>query len=641
MKKNTVKLFILAAMLGGSLSAHAQYKPARVTMKEADVKRLKVLSQELTAAYEARHAEAVRLAEINNWPLIIKKDDGSVSTLDRVVDGKPLYKGNYNVGSALTSRTNALQPNGSLGLNLTGEFPEGDVMTVGVWDGGYPLANHNDLTDRTIPSDNDPDLGIALHPTHVTGTVIGNGASAGNSKGMASKAVVKSYTWNNDAGEMAEFAIEYILSNHSYGLNSEGLDPSAPIRGTYTGDSRSVDLIMFDAPYYLPVFAAGNDNDISGMYDLMTDMSLAKNAIAVAAVKQVDSYVSSESVEITEFSSWGPSNDNRIKPDIATKGEDVYSCSDAGPSAHAYENGTSMASPGIMGSLTLIQQYYSILHPSQDDHRNFMRSATLRGLVAHSADEAGLAPGPDPIYGWGLMNSKRAAEILKAASTNSGAKIQELVLLPGAANTQTFQVIASGTEPLVATLAWTDPASSATAVGSSTVTQVNNLDIKITKGTNSYYPWRLMNDDNHLAINDGPNNVDNVEKVEIPNASGTYTITISHKKTTLVNPNGEPQQAFSLILTGITDIPAGLDDVNQKMFTVWPNPANSVLNISFGNGIEEGASATFYDIQGRLVRTAKLTNVDNAIDVQDLAKGLYVVSVTNGNKTEIEKVIIK
>jgi len=641
MKKNTVKLFILAAMLGGSLSAHAQSRQARVTIKDGDVKRLKELSQEFTAAYEAKHAEALRLAEINNWPLIIKGENGSISTLDVVRDGRPFYKGTNNAGSAITSRTNALQPGGSLGLNLTGEFADGGLMNVGIWDGGYPRSTHNDLTNRTVPGDADTDFDVELHPTHVTGTVIGDGSSASNAKGMATKATVESYTWNNDIGEMTNFAaFGGILSNHSYGTDASQVDPAflQLLRGTYGDDARQVDLLMFDAPYYLPIFAAGNDN-AAGSYDLLTDKSLAKNAMAVAAVKQVDNYTDASSVEITSFSSYGPSNDNRIKPDISSKGENVYSCSNTGNSAHVYENGTSMAAPGITGSLTLIQQYYATLHPSDDGNRNFMRSATLKALVAHSADEAGEAPGPDPIYGWGLMNAKRAAEIIKADSMNTSAKIQELILLPNAP--QTFTVQASGTEPLIATLAWTDPAASAGANGSSAVTLINNLDIKITKGSNTYYPWRLLNDGSHLAANDAVNSVDNVEKVEVPGASGTYTVTISHKKNTLVNPNGSPEQAFSLIFSGVQNGPLGLNDINQKMFTVWPNPANNVLNITFGNGIQEGASAVFYDVQGRLVKAANLTNVDNAVDVQDLAKGIYVVSVTNGGKTEIEKVVIK
>lgn len=639
MKKNTVKLFMLALMLGSGIIAHSQdVKGAKVAISQTDAKRMQEVATELKREYAAKYDEAVKLAKINNWPLEIKKDDGNISMLTEVRDGVPFYTGTHNVGSALTSRTNHLQPGGSLGLELTGAFDDGEYMVVGVWDGGYARTLHNDLIGRLSTGDTDGE--IAYHPTHVTGTIIGSGASAANSKGMAPGAHVVNYTYGADAGEMEGFALfGYTLSNHSYGIDQSQFPESylQLYRGTYDDLARGVDKITFDAPYYQPVYAAGNDgNGVS--YDILTDRSVSKNGIAVAAVNQVNNYTDETSVVAASFTSFGPTNDNRIKPDIATKGTNVYSTSHQNNTAHAYEQGTSMAAPGITGSLTLLQQYYANLH-STAGTKTFMRSSTVRALVAHCADEAGLAPGPDPVYGYGLMNSKRAAEIIKADHENGSAKIQELILTPG--QTFTYNVTASGTEPLIATLAWTDPPANATNNGSSTSVLINNLDIKVTKGGETHYPWRLGNDGSYTAVNDGANNVDNIEKVEVPGASGTYTITITHKKSTLVNPNGTPQQAYSLVVSGINGIPAGVEDFTDKMFSVWPNPANDVLNISFRDGVEKNASASIYDIQGRLVRNVALTGADNQLDVQGLSKGVYVVSVTNGSKTDVQKVVIK
>lgn len=633
-----MKLFVLALVLGGSVSAFSQVRFAKAEVKPEESRRLQELSTELKKNYEIKYAEAVRLAELNNWPLVIKGENDKVSTLTKVENGVPYYTSADNVGSAITSRTNHLQPGGSLALNLTGEFSAEEPMVVGVWDGGYPRATHNDLTGRTSQGDNGGE--VNFHPTHVTGTIIGSGASKAAAKGMAPKAYTTNYTYASDGGEMADFALfGYVLSNHSYGIDQTQFPEEylQQYRGTYDSYSREVDQIMFDAPYYQPVFAAGNDGD-GVSYDRLTDRSVSKNGIAVAAVYEVDDYADETSVLITGFSSFGPTNDKRIKPDISTKGINVNSCSNSSNTAHEDSQGTSMACPGITGTLTLLQQYYSILHPSTTGTRNFMKSATVRALVAHSADEAGLAPGPDPVYGWGLMNAKRAAEILAADSQNTSADIRELVLTPG--QTYTFDVNASGTEPLIVTMAWTDPAAPEANNGSSAVTLINNLDVKVIKGATTYYPWKL-DSSGEFAINTADNNVDNIEKIEVPNATGAYTITVKHKKTTLVNPNGDAQQEYSLILSGITGVPAGLEDINDKMFSVWPNPANDVLNISFANGVEQGASATIYDVQGRLVRNTQLMGTDNVIGVQDLAKGLYIVSVTNGGKTEVEKVIIK
>lgn len=639
MKKNTVRLYVLALVLGGSVSAFAQGRPAKADIKDTNVKGLIELSREFENKYEKDYAEAVKLAAINNWPLVIKGENEKVSVLTKVsAEGIPLYTTTSNAGSAITSRANHLQPGGSLGLNLTGEFANGDVMYAGVWDGGYPLSNHLDLQGRVLPYDGGNSAVSSYHPTHVTATIIGAGINTPLAKGLAPKAIVLSSNFQSDFPEMTDFAAEgYILSNHSYGLDQAQIPPSQlqAMLGSYDEYSQSVDKITFAAPYYLPVVAAGNDGDQT--YDRLTDRSVSKNAIAVAAVTQVNQYTGPGSVTYANFSSWGPTNDFRIKPDISSKGVQVYSASNANVSAHAYDQGTSMAAPGVTGAILLLQQYYSNLHPNAGANRNFMRSSTVRGLVAHTADEAGDADGPDPIYGWGLLNAKKAAELLAADVAGTSAKIEELVLLPG--QTYTKQVVASGAESLIATLAWTDPAGTVTMNSTKSVL-VNNLDITVTKDGVTYYPWKL--DGSGQLAEKGVNNADNIEKVEINNAAGVYTITISHKNATLVNPNGSPQQAYSLLVSGITGVPAGLEDVNKtSMFSLWPNPAQDELNISLIAGVEKDATAAIYDVQGRLVLSAALTAVDNVINVQGLVKGIYMVTIKNGDKSEVKKVIIK
>lgn len=634
MKKNTVRLFVLAMTFAGGLSASAQtlVKPStKANISEANAS---AKYQVAKAKYEKEYAKALNLAKINNWPLTIEKADGGLSTLVKVTEtGQPVYLTTTNAGSAITSRANYLMPGGESGLNLTGEFADGPML-LGIWDGGYPLSTHQQLVGRT--SIYDGGTGSSFHPTHVTGTVIGSGVGNANAKGMASKAAVASFTYAGDGPEMRNNAAYFILSNHSYGFDVSGWSDALKeqTRGSYIDESQEVDQIMFDNPYYQPVFAAGNDGDFK--YDRLTDRSVSKNGIAVAAVYQVDNYINDSSVQAADFTSWGPTNDNRIKPDISNKGVAVLSASNTGSTAYALSQGTSMAAPGVTGALALVQQYYAILHtPTGATEKTYMRSATVRALIAHTADEAGVVPGPDPVYGWGLLNVKRAAEVLAADAANTSASIEELVLTPGQVITRT--VTALGSEPLIATMAWTDPAGSIT--NSNTAVLVNDLDIKLTKGATTIYPWKL----DALGENAerGLNSVDNTEKVEIDNPSGNYTLTISHKKATLQNPNGTPQQAYSLILSGITSIPAGLADSSVKMFTVWPNPANEQLNISFASGVENNASVVIYDVQGRKVMASSLLNTDNVLNLQGLAKGVYMVNVTNGEKTEVEKVIIK
>ena len=107
---------------------------------------------------------------------------------------------------------------------------------------------------------------------------------------------------------------------------------------------------------------------------------------------------------------------------------------------------------------------------------------------------------------------------------------------------------------------WTDIAGTPTGAVLDPTTKmlVNDLDLRITKDTSTYYPWKLIAaSPSNAATNSGDNNTDNVEKVEVSSpVAGQYTITVTHKGTLSSSQN------FSLIISGIVttvNIPA---DVN-------------------------------------------------------------------------------
>src|SRR5690606_36948784 len=79
-------------------------------------------------------------------------------------------------------------------------------------------------------------------------------------------------------------------------------------------------------------------------------------------------------------------------------------------------------------------------------------------------------------------------------------------------------------------------------------TLVNDLDLRISKGTSNFYPWSLDPYNPAAAANRNMKNyVDNVEVVLIENpAPGNYTLTVSHEGYMSSNQN------FSLIITGAT-----------------------------------------------------------------------------------------
>lgn len=66
---------------------------------------------------------------------------------------------------------------------------------------------------------------------------------------------------------------------------------------------------------------------------------------------------------MSSFSSWGPTDDGRIKPDIVADGVSVFSTTATHDSSYGYKSGTSMATPNAAGSLLLLQELSQQLSP--------------------------------------------------------------------------------------------------------------------------------------------------------------------------------------------------------------------------------------------------------------------------------------
>lgn len=645
MKKNTVKGFVLFGMLVVALSVNAQSKNKYTILTAQEQK---TLAEELKQQNAAAKQKAIAKAKEMGWPLVIKKDNGTVQELMKLTDeGEPIYYTTFNAGSAITSRANRVYPGGSAGLSLTGAG-----VAAGIWDGGQVRVTHNTFASgRVVQMDSGTD--VELHPTHVAGTIVGNGGNQANARGIAYQATLKAYDWDSDTSEMRGVADQIVASNHSYGLAASGSTPVG-IFGKYNGDAREVDRIAFDFPYYQPCWAAGNDrgsdvNSSKAGFDLLSQAGVSKNVITVAAVRQVNDYdaIQPSDVELASFTNFGPSDDFRIKPNIATKGVNVYSSSNTSNSAYITESGTSMATPGITGVIVLLQQHFSNLYPPAEDDEeqlpNYMTSASVRGLLSHTADEIGDDDGPDAKTGWGLVNTERAAAVLSAHAENSTTVVfDERKLAEG--ETYELQVLAEDAGKLSASISWTDPEGTQanSATDSSVAALVNNLDLRITKGTEVHYPWKLNTSFGNPYAVTGDNNVDNFEKVDVYEASGTYTITISHKgDLTRPRPSNDHSQDYTLIVTGITQV-AGIKKVEADALMVWPNPANAFVNVQLADGaFASDAIITVFDIQGREVFAKKAVSTVERIDTSSFGSGVYFVKLNNGGKQQIKKFIVK
>lgn len=542
--------------------------------------------------------EAVARARALNRPVRMERPDGTVKEVARVDEaGHLVYWVTHNDKAAISTAADL--------MHVSPVAVSGAGVVIGMWDGGAGRATHQEFDGgRMLIQDGSAPIN---HATHVGGTLAAGGAVA-RAKGMAFEAVVHSYDWNDDKAEMASRAATapgqidaLYLSNHSYGIitgwyrtggtnpayiwygsgtNQDALDPRF---GQYNTFSRDSDAIAYDAPYYLIFRSAGNDrvdnpnvgqtvqlspsttatvtydpalhppgdNVYRGGYDTLGFDSVAKNVLTVGSV--ADAVTSGlrdvSKATMSGFSSWGPTDDGRIKPDLVANGEELYSSLNGGNASYGNFSGTSMSAPNATGTAALLVEAFSRLFPGEA-----MRASTLKGLLIHTADDLG-TPGPNYQFGWGLINGKAALDFLEdyQAHPEKGRMVE--ATLSSAVVSLSYDFVWDGVTPIRATLSWTDPAGAATTSSDLRSPRLrNNLDLRIVGPDNqSVYPyvmpfvgtWTVESMSEPATT--GVNNTDNVEQVYIaaPPESGVYRVVVSYQGS-LTNQ----EQTFSLLVDG-------------------------------------------------------------------------------------------
>lgn len=591
-------------------------------------------ANEKAQLFKVKKAEALKYAEENDIPVFIDNKDVFMELMSIDADGNPQYYMTENEVAAKTISTNKVHTGGGNGLNLNGSG-----MTVHEWDGGAVRATHQELTGRVTQGDGASTT--HYHAQHVAGTLIGSGVVS-SAKGMAPEAQLRAFDWNSDESEMAtEAANGALVSNHSYGYgrgwswngsswtwygNTSISSQEDYLFGFYDTQARDWDIIAHNAPNYLIVKSAGNDRGDGpsngaypqdGPYDCISHSGVSKNILTVGAVEDISNgYSQASDVVMSSFSSWGPCDDSRIKPDIVANGVGLYSADVDNDSDYQSLSGTSMSSPSTTGSLLLLQEHYNDLKGGS----NFMKAATLKALVIHTADEAGANIGPDYQYGWGLMNTLKAAQTI--SEDQSLNVLDELNLANGANYQRT--VIAKGTEPIKVTIVWTDVAGTPTSnsLDPSTSMLVNDLDLRLNEGANDYYPWSLTaSSPSAAATNNGENNRDNVEVVYIanPTADASYTITVDHDGTI-----SGGSQDFSIIISGIKTV-STLPPV--AAFNQSATNINTGQSISFSDQSTNAPSSWSWSFPGGTPSTSSAQNPSVTYNTV----GTYSVTLTTTN----------
>lgn len=553
-----------------------------------------------------QEAELAQRSAITNFALQNGVDiegvdpDGSGMLLVRFVNGLPQSYISQNSVSAQTIATDKVRTNGGFGLNLTGQG-----LTIGLWDEGDVLTNHIEFgTNLWRVVDKDGVTGVARHSTHVAGTLAADGKDSG-AIGMSPKASIHACNFVDDLIEVPPAVTNGLkLSNHSYAyqrgwgtITLSGIayrmwwgDTNLSqnedyLFGFYESTAQDIDRAHYLGNSYLQVWAAGNergpkgspnatqpvghyitdgfflypiftvtralDGDAGG-YDSLPNQMCAKNNLSVGSVADLPGgYTNAASVLVSSFTSFGPTDDGRIKPDVAANGELLRSTVETGTTAYDNESGTSMASPSVAGSVNLLREHWFNLFGTNRQPW----ASTLKGLVIHTADEAGPTVGPDYQIGWGLMNTRRAALLISSNAAYATRQfIKEFSLING--NSVEYQFQATGTEPVTFTIVWTDPPGPIPPymIDPTNRVLVNDLDLRIIapNGTTNF-PFVLNPAARTNAATTADNVRDNVEQVVITNpvTNGNYTVRVTHKGN-LVNDFGTNSlQRFSLAAFGV------------------------------------------------------------------------------------------
>jgi subtilisin family serine protease len=440
------------------------------------------------------------------------------------VDQARLQLGLDGAGQIVAVTDTGLDVQADVLANANPDFPAARVA------GGFSPHDMNPTCTEQVWDDHHG------HGTHVAGSVLGSGARspAGRSfAGMAPGARLVIQGGGDDLVCLDVSNDDYLASTYAAGARVQNASwGDSNILGAYDGYAQVIDDFVWRHQDHLMVVAAGNSGQSPNS---ITTPATAKNILSVGA-----SDGNSENIDsLAFFSSQGPTDDGRIKPEIVAPGVRIISARSHDPSAiypatynsdYAYDSGTSMATPMISGMAALVRQWLA-----RDRAMETPSAALTKALLLNGA--ASIAPAsawPNNAAGWGRATMTDTLGLRPGQNIwlyeNSGIQAGALV---------SYTLTISASQPLRITLAWSDYPAAAFAGKA----LINDLDLAlvtpdgtIVRGNTSAMLPTTCRD------SAGADRCNNSESIEIgaPRA-GVYSVRVRGA----VVPNGP--QPFALV----------------------------------------------------------------------------------------------
>lgn len=268
---------------------------------------------------------------------------------------------------------------------------------------------------------------------------------------------------------------------------------------------------------------------------------IAKSIISVGATMNGTSCRS-----IATFTSRGPTQDGRRKPQLVAPGDNIYSNSNSNAAGYVSMSGTSMSTPNMTGTVALIRQYFRMgFYPTGDPATGTPMeiSAALNkavAIVGADNDISGYTV-PDNNVGWGRIDLDSS---LYFAGDESMLWVTDDTVGLQTGDSAVFTVNVSGDgRPFRATLCWSDYPGTMQAA----LILVNNLDLLVVSPGGTEYKGNVYSGGQSLpgGIFDTLN-VEECVRVNSPEI-GVWTVKVHARNI----PQGP--QPFALATIGIFD----------------------------------------------------------------------------------------
>jgi outer membrane protein assembly factor BamB len=484
-----------------------------------------------------------------------------------IIEERPL--GPHTAELLRSGRIDELAPGGASGLSLTGSG-----LRFGAWDVGPPLKNHEQLKGRIFDVDGTT---VANHATHISGILMGSGLGNPSVVGAAQGALMWAFDFTADQLEFIQYGGAFVATNHSYGpllgwqsVNCPsylgwygGSNTRDPVFGKYStlanqadtnirnsdtlqvwaaGNQRSVTPPAAGSPHYhgnkcFPVFT---DSHVGDAFDTIGGSAIGKNVLSVGAINSLPGTIDPAQITPAAFTSFGPADDGRVKPEIVADGVNVLSAYSASTTAYGRLTGTSQATPGVTATLALLQDLYA-----RNNGQIAMRAAELKALVIQTAVQPTGVLGPSYTTGFGALDARAAADLVvdDAARGIDAKRIRSGAMIDSTPVTFKTEAISPG-NPIKLTMVWLDPPGNVNvaAANDPTPALVNDLDVELVAPDNTtlFYPWSLSAAaPSAAATRTSANRRDPVEQVLVTSAQNTF----SGAWTVRVKLNGTLQNA--------------------------------------------------------------------------------------------------